>query len=66
MIARLKERKFAHLIFSPRYPFSIEEKCTKACANIFENFRICVVKKWRKFKEIFLSIERKKINDNNG
>ena len=26
MISRLKERKFAHLIFSLRFPFSIEEK----------------------------------------
>ena len=26
MISRLKERKFAHLIFSLRHPFSIEEK----------------------------------------
>ena len=26
MIARLKERKFAHLVFGLRYPFSIEEK----------------------------------------
>ena len=26
MISRLKERKFAHLIFSLRLPFSIEEK----------------------------------------
>ena len=26
MIARLKERKFAHLIFSLRHPFSIEQK----------------------------------------
>ena len=25
MISRLKERKFAHLIFSLRHPFSIEE-----------------------------------------
>ena len=25
MISRLKERKFAHLIFSLRFPFSIEE-----------------------------------------
>ena len=26
MISRLKERKFAHLVFSLRFPFSIEEK----------------------------------------
>ena len=26
MISRLKERKFAHLIFGLRFPFSIEEK----------------------------------------
>ena len=26
MISRLKERKFAHLIFSLRFPFSIKEK----------------------------------------
>ena len=26
MITRLKDRKFAHLIFSLRYPFTIEEK----------------------------------------
>ena len=26
MISRLKERKFAHLTFSLRFPFSIEEK----------------------------------------
>ena len=26
MISRLKERKFAHLVFSFRFPFSIEEK----------------------------------------
>ena len=26
MISRLKERKFAHLIFSLRFPFSIEQK----------------------------------------
>ena len=26
MISRLKERKFAHLIFSLRFPFPIEEK----------------------------------------
>ena len=26
MIAKLKERKFAHLIFSLRHPFSIEHK----------------------------------------
>ena len=26
MISRLKERKFAHLVFSLRFPFSIEQK----------------------------------------